>query len=340
MSYRYLGNKTKLADWIVDSIAAVIPPNATVADPMCGTAAVSFALAKRGFSVVASDALSFPVIHAKSRLLAKEEPEFASFGGYENILNTLNSLEPLEGYFYREFGDSGSPANGRAPRKYFSAENAGKIDAIRYFIISAHSANRITDLEHTVLLQNLLLGVNEVANIAGTYGYFRSELGENAKKPLQLLPMSFVHTAGCHKVTQGDIAQIAPELRAQAVYLDPPYTKRQYAGNYHILETIAREDCPEAVGDGGLRPWKEDASPFCYKRTAGKFLREIISLLNTTDVFVSYSDDGQIEPSALVSILSEFGSVETHEHQYSRFRSNSGAKAGSIYEKLYHLHMG
>ena len=44
MSYRYLGNKTKLTNWIVDTISQSIPPNATVADPMCGTAAVSNAL--------------------------------------------------------------------------------------------------------------------------------------------------------------------------------------------------------------------------------------------------------------------------------------------------------
>lgn len=61
----------------------------------------------------------------------KCEPNFELFKGYENILNELNSLEPKEGYFYKEFGEKGVPANGRAPRLYFSAENSGKIDAIR-----------------------------------------------------------------------------------------------------------------------------------------------------------------------------------------------------------------
>ena len=339
MSYRYLGNKTKLAEWIVDSIATVVSPGAAVADPMCGTAAVALALAKRGYSVHASDSLTFPVIHATVRLLAKEEPEFDAFGGYGRALSILNSLPSVEGYFYREFGASGNPANGRRPQKYFSAENAGRIDAIRRFVASAHERGNISDLEHAVLLQNLLLAVNEVANIAGTYGYFRSEIGSNAKKKLKLVPLDFVNTIGNHVVTKGDIAQVAPNLHVDAVYLDPPYTKRQYAGNYHILETIAREDNPEAMGDGGLRPWQEDASPFCYKRTAGKFLRSIIASLDTSNVFVSYSDDGQIGPEKLKSILSEFGSVSIGEHEYNRYRSNGGAKAGRIYEKLYHLHM-
>ena len=163
MSYRYLGNKTKLTNWIVDTISQSIPPNATVADPMCGTAAVSNALALRGYSVIAADMLTFPTIHAKSRLLVKCEPNFELFKGYENILNELNSLEPKEGYFYKEFGEKGVPANGRAPRLYFSAENSGKIDAIRGVIKKLHNEKEISDLEHAVLLQNLLLAVNKVA---------------------------------------------------------------------------------------------------------------------------------------------------------------------------------
>ena len=38
-----------LADWIVDVITSNVPRGAVVADPMCGTAAVSEALAIGGF---------------------------------------------------------------------------------------------------------------------------------------------------------------------------------------------------------------------------------------------------------------------------------------------------
>ena len=48
MSYRYLGNKTRLADWIVGEIARVLPAGSSIADPMCGTASVSIALARAG----------------------------------------------------------------------------------------------------------------------------------------------------------------------------------------------------------------------------------------------------------------------------------------------------
>jgi len=41
MSFRYLGNKTRLTEWIVGEITRVLPPNSSIADPMCGTGAGS-----------------------------------------------------------------------------------------------------------------------------------------------------------------------------------------------------------------------------------------------------------------------------------------------------------
>ena len=117
VAFRYLGNKTKLADWIVSVISQQLPAGASVADPMCGTASVSLALAQAGFSVTAADALRFPVIHAQARLLAKEPPRFEALGGYESALAWMNQVDPVEGYFFKEFGEAGHPANGRAARR-------------------------------------------------------------------------------------------------------------------------------------------------------------------------------------------------------------------------------
>lgn len=339
MSYRYLGNKTKLANWISSIISDSVPKHSVVADPMCGTASISVALAQKGHTVIAADMLTFPVIHAKARLLAKTEPDFLNFNGYSNILREMNNLEPLEGYFFREFGENGCPANGRLPRLYFSYENATKIDAIRSFIKNAHSNKLINDIEHAVLLQNLIFSVNKVANISGTYGYFRSKISDNARSSLFLDNLDFIFTEGQHQVIQGSIEDLAKNLQANAVYLDPPYTKRQYAGNYHVLETIACEDEPLAVGDGGLRPWKEQASAFCYKRSAGSTLRNILASLASENVFLSYTEDGQISSDELTQILQDFGTLKTYTHSHPRYKSNGQAKGGEIHETLYHLKM-
>lgn len=337
MSYRYLGNKTRLADWIVGEIARVLPAGSSIADPMCGTASVSIALARVGYSVTAADALTFPVVHARTRLLAKRAPAFKVLGGYAKALAWMRSAAPVEGYFFREFGEAGAPANGRAPRLYFSATNAAHIDGIRHGIRELAAAGAVDEVEHSVLLHHLILATNKVANISGTYGYFRRTLSGPALKPLQFDPIEFERTPGDHTVLQGPVEELSPTIRTDAVYLDPPYTKRQYAGNYHVLETIAREDEPVAAGDGGLRPWTEQASDFCYRRSAGQAFRETLKRLEVPHVFISYSEDGQVSENELLSILGDFGKVTLHEQSHVRYRSNDRVKDGSVLERLYHI---
>lgn len=336
MSYRYLGNKTRLADWIVGAIARVVPPGASVADPMCGTASVSLALARAGYSVTAADQLTFPVVHARTRL-AKEPPAFAALNGYHSAIAWLAAARPTKGYFYREFGAAGNPANGRAPRLYFTADNAAHIDGVRAGIRALRDAGDLPEIEHSVLLHHLILATNKVANISGTYGYFRSTLSGPTLDRLEFEPFTFHRTQGEHTVVQGPVEELAATLRGDAVYLDPPYTKRQYAGNYHVLETLAREDEPLAAGDGGLRPWTEQASDFCYRRHAGQAFRETLKRLDVPHVFISYSEDGQVREDELLSILGDFGKITVHEHPHVRYRSNGRGKDGTVLERLYHV---
>lgn len=337
MSYRYLGNKTRLSSWIVGEIARVLPPSSSIADPMCGTASVSMALARAGYVVTAADSLTFPVVHARTRLLAKQPPPFEAFGGYDGALGWMRSAAPVEGYFFREFGEAGTPANGRAPRLYFSARNAAHIDGIRVGIRTLATAGALSKIEHNILLHHLMLATNRVANISGTYGYFRRTISGPALNPLRFEPIAFESTPGQHTVIQGPVEELASSFMTDAVYLDPPYTKRQYAGNYHVLETLAREDEPVAAGDGGLRPWADQASDFCYRRSAGQAFRETLKRLSVPHLFISYSEDGQVEEDELFSILSDFGKVTLHEQQHLRYRSNDRVKGGSVLERLYHV---
>lgn len=336
MSYRYLGNKTRLTDWIVGTISTVLPIGETIADPMCGTAAVSAALARAGYSVTAADALTFPIHHARTRL-AQEPPSFRAFGGYEDTLRWLQAAPPTEGYFFREFGSAGQPANGRPPRLYFSADNAALIDGVRKNVKEAADAGMVDEVEHSVLLHHLILATNRVANISGTYGYFRRTISGPALQPLRFEKVEFEATPGQHRVLQGPVQELGPQLHTKAVYLDPPYTKRQYAGNYHVLETLAREDEPLAAGDGGLRPWMDQASDFCYRRSAASAFRATLAQLDARHVFVSYSEDGQVQGDELHAVLSEFGKVTVHEQPHVRYRSNDRVKDGSVLEQLYHV---
>src|SRR5438874_9303857 len=157
MAYRYLGNKARIADWIADTVTAALRPGSTIADPMCGTATMSVAFAQRGLRVVAGDELTFPVLHARARLLYDDTYDFSTHAAsYRTAIRTLNTLEPTKGFFWREYGSKGRPRNRNAPRLYFTAENAGRIDSIRA-TIKRWRREVLASLAADLLLHDLLL---------------------------------------------------------------------------------------------------------------------------------------------------------------------------------------
>lgn len=338
MAYRYLGNKTRISEWIADVVVKILPHNATIADPMCGTATMSEAFAKRGLTVIASDILRFPILHAKARLLDIDKLDFTLIAtSYKDVIQILNTLPPEKGFFWNEYSDEGKPINGAKPRKYFTGENAAKIDAIRNKI----KQWRLEGLQEDacdLLLHDLVFTINDVANIAGTYGYYRSSWNKSSLKPLNLKPSISNQFSLKHSVLQGSVEEISTKLNADACYLDPPYTKRQYGGNYHILETIAQEDEPTPAGEGGLRDWSPQASNYCYKRHVRNAFRKTLNQLKVKWIFLSYSEDGHVPAEELFSLLSEFGNVERLEIPIERYSSNSGGNKSSIvHEHLYVL---
>ena len=258
--YRYIGNKTKLLPHITNRIREMIGDTGTVADIMAGTGSVALELKKSGYTDVASDVMTYSYHHLVTNLQIGSEPCFeglrrlgiiATNGEkpYPSVLSYLNNLPPKQSFFYREFSPAGSPLNGCPPRKYFTSENAQKIDAIREKINEWIESNIITATEESLLKHTLIMAVNEIANISGTYGYFLSDFKKNAVDPLVLKPVEiYTDNAAGHSVRLGFAENLAGLITADVCYIDPPYMKRQYAANYHILETLARGDFPEAIG--------------------------------------------------------------------------------------------
>ena len=134
-----------------------------------------------------------------------------------------------------------------------------------------------------------------------------------------------------------DVHQV-PCSPEDTVYLDPPYTKRQYAAYYHILETIALGDEPEVEGVCGIRPWREKASDFCYKARAAKAIERLISALPARRIFLSYSTEGHVPIKSLTNSLNSIGQLSVQYLQsVGRYRPNKAASeaASDVREVLF-----
>lgn len=340
MAYRYIGNKTRLLPHILNSIEHIVPPGSVVADLMCGTASVAAGLRQHHYSVIASDIMTFSVHHARVRLLLDRSPYFLGLDGmkYQEVLDELQHLDPIEDLFVREYSPAGIPLNHYSPRLYFTPENAGMIDAIRQRLNGWNHNGLLSEKENSLLRHDLIMAVNNVANIAGTYGHFRSKWSETALRPLKLERTHFERGPSIqHKVFHGSAEDIAPLVSADLCYLDPPYTKRQYAANYHLIETLARGDDPEPIGISGLRNWWDQYSDFCSKRRIADAFAAVIGKADCPYFLISYSEDGLLTKEHMIEILQEFGSVNVEEIEYKRFRSNDSPLAKTLMEYLFHL---
>jgi adenine-specific DNA-methyltransferase len=355
MGYRYIGSKAQLVDAIVRQVKDVADPGAVVCDLMCGTGAVSSALADAGYTVMANDVMTYAVHHARCALQVETCPEFAGVRdfiesyrnpaltlikptGYEMIVDSLNSVTEEEGYFFREFSAEGSPAHAADPRNYFSPANAKRIDAVRRRIKDMRAAESITELEHSILLHTLALAANAVANIAGTYTHYLSELGKIGRSKFLMLPTPLPKRPGQkNTVIQGHAEQVAKHIACDVCYIDPPYVRRQYAANYHILETLAREDEPEARGRSGLRPWTDQYSNFCSRKRIYEAFEAVFTTMNCPYFVVSYSEDGLLPLDRMHDFFSDFGKVTVKKFQTKRYKSNENGNGHDLSEYIFHI---
>lgn len=355
MSVRFIGNKQKLLEIIVNKVLLETGlVRGTFVDLFSGTSAVTSAFKQLGFNITSNDKLNSSVEFAKATLLVNEEPQFERLLNnididnhnilcepYDLVLGYLNRLPGVEGLFYKEYSPGGSHDRLDEPRQYFTDQNARKIDAIRKEIDKWTSMELITNNEKTLLLCSLMLATNQIANISGTYGAYLKTWYERALQPLELKRFIFYPGHQNYQVFCRDANQLVRELpNSDIIYIDPPYTKRQYHAYYHILETIAIGDEPKVWGKTGQRPKREeDNSLYCYKRLAAGALSDLINNAKCNHLFLSYSTDGHIKHDEIIDILTRKGSTKYWDVKYKRFKSNNSKSSNDddLKERLYYV---
>lgn len=325
MSFRYIGSKSR----VVEQIGAYIgyATSGFFVDAFCGTGVVAEFAAELGWPIRLNDHLTSATNMAAARLISVKEVQFRALGGYDAAISTLNKSAPRRGFIWRQYSPASSHWLG-FERRYFTEENAARIDGIRAQIAAWRENRTINRREELLLVADLLGAVNRVANIAGTYGCFLSSWIPQAGERLMLRRRDLKTRLTPIEISNVDALKVRIS-DDDLVYLDPPYTKRQYASYYHILETISKWDEPVVEGVSGLRPWRSLASDYCYKVRALKALTELISRIPARRILLSYSDEGHIDLPSLGAAVNKLGSVQVHElASIGRYRPNQKASAG------------
>ena len=100
------------------------------------------------------------------------------------------------------------------------------------------------------------------------HGAFLKKLKRTAQNNLILKPAELIINEQYHEVFNEDINEVAKKVSGDILYLDPPYNHRQYATNYHLLETIAKYDNPKIHGKTGFTGISKSKISLLFKNSS------------------------------------------------------------------------
>jgi len=341
---RYIGCKDALLPFIDQVLKMKEALGSVLCDIFTGTTSVAKHYKRRGLGVITNDIMAFSYVFQRAyitnnsyptfrRLLPIMESDYQAPYGYqfriepkkrplETVISYLNELPGLKGFIYHNYSPEGT-ADSKHQRMYFSEANAKKIDRIRTTLAEWRSQQLVTEHEFYLLLASLLEAVPSVSNISGTYGAFLKSWDPRAQKPLKLEVPEVIESTLHHEAHQQDANALIGQLSCDVLYLDPPYNARQYATNYHILETIACWDNPKIYGKTGLRPYAHQKSAYCDKAKAIPALADLVQSARSKHILLSYNSEGIIPQEQIIRILSTRGKVDIFWQSYRRFKSDS-----------------
>ena len=327
---RYLGNKFKLLDFIKEVVEEHCSKIETVADICSGTGAVASAFTDK-------------IITTNDLLYSNYLCNLAWFGNEHVRLNFLSSLIEQynqakifeENYMTENFSDT-----------YFSKIDCSKIGFIREDIERQFIAGAITKRERAILIASLIYAMDKIANTCGHYDAWRRGVILNRRLILPVLNVPEKNNVN-NRCFNEDANELVRHIKADLIYIDPPYNSRQYSDTYHLPENVARWEKPPVYGVA-LKPDRKNLkSAYCTLQATAAF-EDLIKNCRAKYILLSYNNMAQkgnersnarIADEDIFRILNDKGSVQVFSREYRAFTTGKSSIRGNE-ERLFLCKVG
>ena len=319
---RYMGNKKKLLEYIVEAVDKVTIPGGTVLDIMSGSNSVGYGL-KNKYRIISNDIQLYSKVISDA-LIVNQSETISDLSAEEDLSKNyyINLKDKKFNFFEKEYSDT-----------YFSKLQCIDIDSIRYSI--EFIENKFKKSLYLVALMSAM------STCQSTPGHFAQFMPKNHKRiiPLQKMNLHKEFLKKCNNYSElvfssynnlsfnldfNELLDIQ-DLNIDTVYLDSPYTTEQYSRFYHILETIVKYDNPVVEHKAKYRN-DRFKSNFCYKSLVEKEFRKIFEfcMSNNINLVLSYSNKGVLQAEILISILKDY--FKNVEYQYISYNHSTQGK--------------
>ena len=309
---RFLGSKYKLLNFIENTVNENCKNVKSVIDVFAGTGVVGDLFLKRGKEVYFNDYL-------KSNYYS-----YIAFFGHvnvdikklENIINKYNEMEiSEENYFSQNFSDT-----------YFSSNDCRKIGFIRDNIEEKYKEGEINEREKSILITSLIYSMDRVANTVGHYDAYRKIENIQDRFFMYMIDITKNGEKKSH-ISNEDANEFIKKVKADLIYIDPPYNSRQYCDAYHLLENVAVWNKPQVYGVAKKMDRTNLKSRYCTNKAVETFA-DLIKNCNCKYILVSYNNTGdksnsrsnaKISDLQIKEILEKKGKVKVFEQPYNNF---------------------
>lgn len=236
----------------------------------------------------------------------------------EEILNYLNNISPREeNYVSKNFGD-----------KYFSVFNARKIGAIREEIEDLN----LNKKEKAICLTSLLYAIDKIANTCGHYDAYRKKL-DNHNGLILRMPDIKQSSNLNNKVYQEDGNILIEKIKADILYIDPPYNSRQYCDTYHLLDNVVSWEKPPVFGVAGKYDRSKYKSLYNSRNVVQAF-SDLIQKARVKHILFSYNNMGDkgnsrsnalLKDEEIIKILKKKGRVKVFGKEHNQFTAGKSS---------------
>ncbi len=309
---RYLGSKQRLLDFINETIEQNCPNFESILDVFGGTGVVGNYFSEKGKSVYINDLLYSNYCIYNAFLSNKKFDEKK----IEKIIDQYNNIDKIkDNYFSDTFKDT-----------YFSKNDCMKIGYIREDIETRYSKGEITDKEKYILIASLLYSMDRIANTVGHYDAYRKK--QKLKDCFEMFGLSInKNIKQRNEIYNLDANELVKKVKADIIYIDPPYNSRQYGDAYHLLENVAQWKKPKVYGIAKKMDRSSIKSNYCTNKASNSF-KNLIEDCNCKYILVSYNNMGQkgnvrsqakISDTEILEILNNKGKVKVFEKDFNFF---------------------
>lgn len=312
---RYTGSKLKLKDWIRSLIIENCPNASSFCDIFAGTGVITDTLINDYDNFIVNDFLFSNEIIYKA-FYKNETYDLQKLLSFKQRYNNLECDILNDNYVSINFGG-----------KYFEVGDSKAIGYIRQDI--ENNKIILNDREYSILIASLLYSFDKCANTVGHYeAYFKNKQITRSFVFELITPYDTIALQKNFDIYRDDANILASSVEADIVYIDPPYSSRQYSRFYHILENITKWEKPQLHGTA-LKPPIENMSAYCSSSAKIAF-SDLIKKLSCKYIVVSYnntynskssSSENKMSLEDIEDILNKKGKTERFEMPFKAFNA-------------------